>query len=291
MRRRPAPPRSPGRGRASGDRAAGPPSPHVDVDPPWRPVDTAHAGNGSRAEEGGRDGRRRASCRGRPGRPRRGARPDRDAGRRVIVLEARDRLGGRTWTGDAARDRRRGRVGRDLGPSREPQPAVAAEIERYGLRMDVSPSPTTSVWLIDGRRRTSTPAATPAWRAPSPRSTPPSRRSASGSRDGDGDRRPARLARPRRLGHRLAGRRGRTRPRRSDALLAFAAAMGGGGRRSWRSCPSSWTPSTTATPSTRLVGRSGWRSPAGRGRCRRASPRGLDVRLGHVVRRDRARRR
>ena len=74
-----------------------------------------------------------------------------DAGRRVIVLEARDRLGGRTWTGTLP--------GTDVavewgGTWVHPhtQPGVERAIERYGLRMDPPMAPTTFVWHSDGQR-------------------------------------------------------------------------------------------------------------------------------------------
>ena len=79
------------------------------------------------------------------------ARDLRDAGKRVIVLEARDRLGGRTWTGTLA--------GTDVpvewgGTWVHPGSPRAADdaIRRYRLRMVESRRPTTFVWHVDGRR-------------------------------------------------------------------------------------------------------------------------------------------
>ncbi len=76
-----------------------------------------------------------------------------DAGRRVTVLEARDRIGGRTWTGNLP--------GTDVmvewgGTWVHPatQPAVARAIDRYGLRMAPHPAPTAFAWHTDGRLRT-----------------------------------------------------------------------------------------------------------------------------------------
>jgi monoamine oxidase len=81
------------------------------------------------------------------------ARDLREAGQRVVVLEARDRLGGRTWTGRLP--------GTDVvvewGATwvfPDQQPAVAGAIERYGLQMDRPLTPTTFVWHVDGRLRT-----------------------------------------------------------------------------------------------------------------------------------------
>jgi len=78
-----------------------------------------------------------------------------EAGRRVIVLEARDRLGGRTWTGTLP--------GTDIDVEfggtwvhPDSQPAVAAEIERYGLAMRTYPEPGVAVFLAGGRRHEST---------------------------------------------------------------------------------------------------------------------------------------
>lgn len=74
-------------------------------------------------------------------------------GASVIVLEARDRLGGRTWTRDS-----------DLGKSLDfggtwvhwIQPHVWAEIERYGLPLVNSPSPDTALWQSGGQVRRGT---------------------------------------------------------------------------------------------------------------------------------------
>ncbi len=78
-----------------------------------------------------------------------------DAGRRVTVLEARDRIGGRTWTGTLP--------GTDVmvewgGTWVHPdtQPAVARAIERYGIRTAPHAAPTNFAWHTNGRLRTDT---------------------------------------------------------------------------------------------------------------------------------------
>lgn len=72
------------------------------------------------------------------------------AGRRVIVLEARDRLGGRTWTGTLPGT---GEVvewgGTWVHP--ESQPAIDEAIRRYGLRMAAPLELATFVWHVEGR--------------------------------------------------------------------------------------------------------------------------------------------
>ena len=73
------------------------------------------------------------------------------AGRRVIVVEARDRVGGRVWTGTLpGTDAMVEWGGTWVHP--DGQPAVADEIARYGLVMRPYPEPTTQVWAHDGRR-------------------------------------------------------------------------------------------------------------------------------------------
>jgi monoamine oxidase len=78
------------------------------------------------------------------------ARDLREAGRDVIVVEARDRLGGRTWY--------RSLPGTDVlveyGGTwfdREAQPALGAEIARYGMAVDAPLEPTTYAWFAGGR--------------------------------------------------------------------------------------------------------------------------------------------
>jgi monoamine oxidase len=69
-------------------------------------------------------------------------------GHSVLLVEARDRIGGRTWTSE--------RLGRklELGGSwiHWAQPHVWAEITRYGLEIVASPEPTRAYWWAEGQR-------------------------------------------------------------------------------------------------------------------------------------------
>src|SRR5262249_21132841 len=69
-------------------------------------------------------------------------------GASVLVLEARDRIGGRTWTTE--------RLGRELELGGTwvhwAQPLVWAEIQRYGLALSQSPAPERAVWRALGQR-------------------------------------------------------------------------------------------------------------------------------------------
>ena len=85
-------------------------------------------------------------------------------GARVLVLEARDRLGGRTWTADWN--------GLPIeyggGWVHWHQPHVWTEITRARLEVYSSPSVTRSTWYVGGRRRAGDPGeldaiVTPAW--------------------------------------------------------------------------------------------------------------------------------
>lgn len=69
------------------------------------------------------------------------------SGLRVVLLEARDRLGGRTWTKDTDLGRRL-----DLGGTwvHWIQPHVWAEIVRYDLDIVASPVPEKAYWLSGG---------------------------------------------------------------------------------------------------------------------------------------------
>jgi monoamine oxidase len=74
------------------------------------------------------------------------ARELRRQGHRVLVLEARDRIGGRTWT-----DRR---LGRDLEMGGTwvhwVQPHTWAELTRYGIGVTPSPAPVHGHWISGG---------------------------------------------------------------------------------------------------------------------------------------------
>jgi monoamine oxidase len=66
------------------------------------------------------------------------------SGHRTLLLEGRDRLGGRTWTSDF------GGQQVELGGTwvHWHQPHVWAEIRRYGLEVTESPPPSTAGWLV-----------------------------------------------------------------------------------------------------------------------------------------------
>lgn len=76
------------------------------------------------------------------------ARELRQAGLSVVVLEARGRIGGRTWLDE--------RLGRPLEIGGTwvhwTQPYVWAEMKRYGLGTVQSPVPETAYWWADGKR-------------------------------------------------------------------------------------------------------------------------------------------
>jgi monoamine oxidase len=79
------------------------------------------------------------------------ARDLRERGRNVILLEARDRLGGRTWY--------RTLPGTDVSVEyggawfwTGDHPALATEIERYGLELDQMPPPATVSWITRSGR-------------------------------------------------------------------------------------------------------------------------------------------
>ena len=67
-------------------------------------------------------------------------------GSSVLVLEARDRVGGRTWTDS--------RLGRDLEMGGTwvhwLQPHVWSEITRYGIEVEPSPAPDRAYWISGG---------------------------------------------------------------------------------------------------------------------------------------------
>lgn len=72
-----------------------------------------------------------------------------NAGHSCLLLEGRDRLGGRTWTKEFAG------VDLELGGGwiHWLQPHVWAEITRYGIEVTESPTPDRCVWLTDGGHR------------------------------------------------------------------------------------------------------------------------------------------
>lgn len=76
------------------------------------------------------------------------------AGRSVVLLEARDRLGGRTWTKESP-------LGRPLEIGGTwvhwIQPHVWAEIVRYDLGLVPSPVPERALWLTGGQVKEGTP--------------------------------------------------------------------------------------------------------------------------------------
>ena len=81
------------------------------------------------------------------------ARELRQAGLSVIVLEARDRIGGRTWLDD--------RLGRPLEMGGTwvhwTQPYVWAEMKRYGIGTVQSPVPERAYWWAGGARHEGSP--------------------------------------------------------------------------------------------------------------------------------------
>jgi monoamine oxidase len=81
------------------------------------------------------------------------ARDLREAGRSVVVLEARDRVGGRTWTKEIPGTEVLAEYG-GTWFSREAHPSLAAEIARYGVEVLPAVEPTTFAWVVGGERRT-----------------------------------------------------------------------------------------------------------------------------------------
>src|SRR4051794_37911726 len=77
------------------------------------------------------------------------ARDLRDAGATCVVLEARDRLGGRTWTGTIPGTGVQAEFG-GAWFSRDAQPNIAAEIERYGAAVKPTFAPTAFAWIAGG---------------------------------------------------------------------------------------------------------------------------------------------
>ncbi|MEP6758721.1 MAG: FAD-dependent oxidoreductase [Actinomycetota bacterium] len=79
------------------------------------------------------------------------ARDLRKAGHRVVVLEARDRIGGRTWY----REMPGAGVSVEYGGmffSRATQPHLAAEVERYSIVVTSPREPDVVAWIRGGER-------------------------------------------------------------------------------------------------------------------------------------------
>jgi monoamine oxidase len=79
------------------------------------------------------------------------ARDLRERGRSVILLEARDRLGGRTWYREIPGTGVMAEYG-GTWFARESQPSLAAEIARYGIAVEPYIEPTRWIWVFDGER-------------------------------------------------------------------------------------------------------------------------------------------
>ncbi|MEA2522525.1 MAG: hypothetical protein QOI81_2171, partial [Actinomycetota bacterium] len=74
-----------------------------------------------------------------------------EAGRSVVVLEARDRIGGRTWWREIPGTGVMAEYG-GMFFSRASQPNLAREIDRYGVAVMAGTEPEVLAW-IDGDRR------------------------------------------------------------------------------------------------------------------------------------------
>jgi monoamine oxidase len=86
------------------------------------------------------------------------ARDLQEAGRRVVVLEARDRIGGRTWYREIPGTGVMAEYG-GMFFSRETQPSIAAEIARYGVQVSPPVSDPEMLAWIRGDVRTEGSAA------------------------------------------------------------------------------------------------------------------------------------
>ncbi|MBU0383816.1 flavin monoamine oxidase family protein, partial [Acinetobacter baumannii] len=77
-----------------------------------------------------------------------------NAGHKVVLLEARDRIGGRTYTGEA--------FGRQVefggGYSHWTQPYIWRELQRYGIGLNPPTEVDKTVWFADGKLHTGTQA-------------------------------------------------------------------------------------------------------------------------------------
>jgi len=83
------------------------------------------------------------------------ARDLKEAGRSAIILEARDRIGGRTWYREIPETGVWAEYG-GMFISRETQPALAAEITRYGIGVLEPEDPEVVAWIRGDRRETGT---------------------------------------------------------------------------------------------------------------------------------------
>jgi monoamine oxidase len=79
------------------------------------------------------------------------ARDLQEAGARVVILEARDRIGGRTWYREIPGTGIHAEYG-GMFFSRETQPHLAAEIARYGVGVDVPAQPAVMAWVRGATR-------------------------------------------------------------------------------------------------------------------------------------------
>ncbi|HEX6844407.1 MAG TPA: NAD(P)/FAD-dependent oxidoreductase [Actinomycetota bacterium] len=86
------------------------------------------------------------------------ARDLRDAGMRPVVLEARDRIGGRTWYREIPGTGVMAEYG-GMFFSRETQPTLAAEIARYGIGVNPAITEPDLLAWVHGDRRVEGPAA------------------------------------------------------------------------------------------------------------------------------------
>jgi monoamine oxidase len=171
------------------------------------------------------------------------ARDLRERGRSVVVVEARDRLGGRTWTAAVPGTD----VPAEFGGawfSREAQPNLAAEIARYAI--GVVPAGVDSyAWVVGGDIRTG-PSVRAGWAAAMDELHDPLATTSDRVRDlvaGGGG--PPQRGRER---HRLA-RAPRARP--GEEYLPFAATMGGARPSAQSMLPIVLTRSKPTTPSIR----------------------------------------
>ncbi|HJX07324.1 MAG TPA: FAD-dependent oxidoreductase, partial [Actinomycetota bacterium] len=75
-----------------------------------------------------------------------------EAGHQAIVLEARDRIGGRTWYREILGTGVWAEYG-GMFISRETQPSLAAELTRYGIAVTEPAEPETIGWVRGDRRQ------------------------------------------------------------------------------------------------------------------------------------------